>query len=230
MLPRIWQIEAVRMVELPFTRDQFFQVFADYNAACWPAVVVAYAAAAAIVVMVGRPGPRTGRFVAAILAGMWIWVGIVYHGLFFSRINTAAYIFAGAFVLQGALFAAYALGRNRLRFEQPGRLRRVAGWLMIAYAMVAYPVIGLLAGETWPALPLFGVTPCPLLIFTFGLMLLAGGVRWWLWIVPLVWSVIGGSAALLLAVPQDWALLGSALLVLAIAARDRVAAGAGGAT
>ena len=215
------------MGELPFTRDEFFQVFAAYNTACWPAALLAYAAALAVIALVRRPRSGSGRIVAGILAGLWVWVGVVYHGLYFSRINVAAYLFAGAFVLQGILFAVHALSDGGLRFERPDRLRRVAGWLMIAYAMVAYPVIGLMAGELWPALPLFGVTPCPLLIFTLGLMLMARGVRWWLWIVPLVWSAVGGSAALFLSVPQDWALIASALVVLALAARDRIAAASG---
>ncbi len=211
------------MGELPFTRGEFFEVFAAYNSACWPGAILAYAAAMAVIAIVGRPHPQSGRIVAAILAGMWVWVGIVYHGLYFSRINPAAYLFAGAFVLQGGLFAVHALFGGGPRFDRPGRLRQVVGWLMIAYAMVAYPIIGLLAGEAYPALPLFGVTPCPLLIFTFGVMLMDRGTHWWLWIVPLVWSAIGGSAALLLSVPQDWALLVSAFVVLALVARDRVA-------
>ena len=42
---------------------------------------------------------------------------------------------------------------------------------------------------------MFGVTPCPVTIFTFGLFLLT--VRrfsYWLLIIPFVWSLIGGSA------------------------------------
>lgn len=86
---------------------------------------------------------------------------------------------------------------------------------MVAYAMLAYPLIGLLSGERLAELPLFGVSPCPLLILTFAPMILATQVPWWLWIVPLLWSAIGGSAAVLLAVPQDWALPVSAVAALA---------------
>jgi len=92
---------------------------------------------------------------------------------------------------------------------------------MIVYALIAYPLIGLAAGERYPAMPLFGVTPCPLLIFTFGLMLWASCGRWWLWIVPLLWSAIGGSAAFLLSVAQDWALPVAAIVVLLILWVDR---------
>ena len=34
--------------------------------------------------------------------------------------------------------------------------------------MLLFLLIGMAAGETYPAMPFFVVTPCPLLIFTFG--------------------------------------------------------------
>lgn len=229
MLPRIIVFEGVGALhELPFTRDQFFQVFADYNGAVWPAAIVAYAAAIAILALAGSPGTRARRAAAAILAGMWAWVGLVYHGLFFSQINGAAYVFAGAFLIQGGLLARHVVRGTGLGFRRASRRRLFIGWSMVAYATLAYPVIGVLAGETWPAVPLFGVTPCPLLIFTFGVMLMAENIRWWLWVIPMSWALIGGSAALLLAVPQDWALLLSGLIVLAFLVRGRDAATADG--
>jgi hypothetical protein len=82
-------------------------------------------------------------------------------------------------------------------------------------------LFGLAVGETYPALALFGVAPCPLLIFTFGLFSWSTGARWWLWPVPLAWSMIGGSAVILLSVPQDAALTLSALAALLIAIIDR---------
>ncbi|MDQ7813119.1 DUF6064 family protein, partial [Brevundimonas sp.] len=87
--------------------------------------------------------------------------------------------------------------------------------------VLVYPLIGVLSGERYAEMPLFGVTPCPLLIFTFAVMILAARVPWWLWIVPLLWSAIGGSAAVLLSVPQDWALPLFALAAVAIARTDR---------
>jgi hypothetical protein len=72
---------------------------------------------------------------------------------------------------------------------------------------------------------MFGVTPCPVTIFTFGLLLLTvRSVPRWLFVVPFVWSLIGGSAAILLNVPQDWLLLVSGCITVPlIVFRDRQA-------
>jgi hypothetical protein len=194
---------------LPFTVDQFFAVFVRYNAAIWPAQVAAYAAGVAALVLALRGGPSAGRWVASVLAAMWLWTGIGYHLLHFAPINPAAGLFGAAFALQGALFALAALRRRWLGFDAP-----VAGWragfgiFLAGYAGVLYPLLGRLMGHPWTEIPSFGVTPCPMTIFTFGLLLLARPKPpWWLLVVPAAWSVVGGSAAVLLAVPQDWMLL-----------------------
>lgn len=208
---------------LPFTRDQFFAVFAAYNAATWPAAILAYPLPLAALWFAWRGGLGAGRWVGAVLAVMWAWVGLIYHGLFFADINPAALGFAAAFLVQAALFAGHAWTRRGLEFGSRSRLRTIAGAAMILYALILYPLIGLAAGERYPAMPLFGVTPCPLLIFTFGLMLWARRPAKWLWIVPLAWAIIGGSAAVLLSVPQDWALPVAAVVSLAILMLDRPA-------
>ncbi len=190
---------------LPFTRDAFLDVFADYNAALWPAAVAAYLAAAVSVVLVLRHPEHAGRPVGWLLALMWAWTGIAYHGLYFSGINPAAYVFAGLFVLQAVLFAL--AGGRGLRFGRVRGGRAVAAAALILYAGVLYPLVGLVAGHAAAELPLFGITPCPLTIFTFGILLLAtppAPLR--LLAVPFLWAVVGGSAAILLGIPQDWVL------------------------
>jgi hypothetical protein len=204
---------------LPFSREQFFDIFAAYNAAIWPAAIAAYPLAFAAIVLAWRGTRQGSSGVAAILALMWAWVGIIYHGLYFSQINPVARGFATAFLLQAGLFAFYAL-RDGLEFKPPTRIRAIVGAILMSYAMIAYPLMGLFLGEQYPAVPLFGIAPCPLLIFTFGLLLWASCTRWWLWLIPLVWSIIGGSATIVLSVPQDWALPLSAVVVMLIKILD----------
>ena len=206
---------------LPFTRQQFFETFAAYNAATWPAAILAYPLALIALFAAWRGTARSGRTVSLILTLMWGWVGIAYHGVYFSQINPIARLFSGAFLLQALLFTLAAAGGRGLEFGPRGHLRSIAGGSMIFYAMIVYPLIGLATGERYPAMPLFGVTPCPLLVFTFGLMLWATCARWWLWIVPLLWGAVGGSAAVVLSVPQDWALPVSAVVALLVLLKDR---------
>jgi len=208
---------------LPFTREQFFGIFVEYNAQAWPVPVVAYLLGFAMVALLLRPSRPAGRIIGGALAAMWIWTGIAYHAVHFSAINKAAYAFAGLFVLQGVLLLYFGVARDRLRFEMhvDTDTPSAFGWALIAYALIVYPLVGLWNGHRLSGLPMFGITPCPVTLFTFGVMLLAAPpLPRCLLVVPITWSLIGGSAAFLLGVPQDWLLLFSGVAtVLAIRSR-----------
>lgn len=193
-------------IALPFTRDAFLDVFASYNEAVWPAHVVAYGLAAICLLALVREEQRFQRPAAMALAAMWLWTGIVYHGIYFAPINGAARLFAAFFVIEGVWLLAVACGRGGLGFHRRGGIRGVAGAALIVYATILYPVAGALAGDVWPRVPAFGITPCPLTLFTLGLLLFtrrAGG----LWVAPLFWSAASGSATLRLGMVQDSMLL-----------------------
>lgn len=199
---------------LPFTHAQFLEVFARYNMNVWPAQALAYLLGLAIIVALLRPSARAGRFVAAGLGAMWLWTGIAYHGLHFSEINKAAFVFAALFVIEGLLLSRAGV-LKAFRFGSPVNASAWLGWGLIVYALVVYPLLGLWAGLRYPQMPMFGITPCPVTIFTFGVFLLAAApVPRWLLVIPVIWSLIGGSAAFLLQVPQDWLLLFSGLSVI----------------
>jgi hypothetical protein len=71
-------------------------------------------------------------------------------------------------------------------------------------------------GHFYSAAPMFGVTHCPVTIFTLGLLLMTRTRPSSLMIVPVLWSLIGGTVAFLLQVPQDWLLLVSGPLATAL--------------
>jgi hypothetical protein len=154
------------------------------------------------------------------LAAMWAVNGIGYHLLHFTPINPAARLFAVLFLAQAALLAVSSyVWRHSIIFD-PGRsLVTTLGFLLMLFALIGYPALGLLAGHRYPAVPMFGIAPCPTTIFTIGVLMLGDWkVARWLLIVPVLWSFIGGSAAVLLDVPQDYALILSGILVVVIAA------------
>jgi len=207
---------------LPFTRDLFVAVFAAYNEAMWPARVVAPLIGAGIAAQALRQARRGDRWSAAGLALMWLWTGVAYHGIYFSRINPLATAFGVLFVAQGLLLLRAAVQQDRLVFGSPGGPTAWLGWALVTYALVGYPLVGLMAGQSAAELPSFGITPCPVVLFTLGMLLLTTApVPRALLAIPWLWSLIGGSAAIVLAMPQDWPLGLGFVTIPWILVRDR---------
>jgi hypothetical protein len=203
-------------VDLPFTIDQFLDVFARMNGAIWPAQLGAHLLGAAALVLALRGGAAAVRAVPALLAGAWAFVGVVYHLLFFAPINPAAWLFGAAFLFQAVLFSE-AAARRRLTFGWAASPRGWVGLAVVAYAAVIYPALGAALGHAWPRAPVFGVAPCPTTIFTFGVLLLARGpVPRRLLVVPLLWALLGASAALHLNVREDLGLVVAGVLATAL--------------
>ena len=206
---------------LPFTRAEFLSIFAAYNTGVWPLQVLACLIGLVIVVVLARGSPGNGRIVGAGLAAMWFWTGIAYHWAYFSAINPAAFVFGALFVLQGVLLLHAALVQRRLEFGMSRGPMAWAGWTLVGYASLAYPLIGIWAGHGYPELPMFGITPCPVTLFSVGVLMLARpAAPWWLALIPLVWSLVGGSGAFLLDIPQDWVLFASGVAALVMVARS----------
>ena len=204
-------------MQLPFTHDQFLDVFGAYNRALWPAAILIWLLTAAAMVALYRRGPRASRLVAAVLAFHWGWAGIAYHLAFFRSINPAATLFGAVFVLQAALFLWRGVLGSKLSFQPTSSFWGRVGGALIAYSLL-YPALGLALGLAYPRFPSFGV-PCPTAILTVGLLLLAPRreVRL-LGAIPVLWAAVGGSAAVLLNIRADFALVVAGLLLLLFAA------------
>lgn len=201
---------------LPFSRQEFLEVFGRYNVAVWPAQLLLYAVALVIVALILRR--ERPSVVFALLATLWLWTGVVYHLLFFNEINPAARYFGIAFIAQAVLLLS--TDRRQLASGEGGTpIARSTGKVLIAYALFGYPLIGYLAGQTYPTVVTLGL-PCPTTIFTIGVLLIAlrqPPVR--LLAIPILWAIIGTFAATALSMPQDYGLsvagLGAAVRLLA---------------
>jgi hypothetical protein len=214
---------------MPFTAEQFFGVFAAYNAAIWPAQLALALLAFGVAAAAALGGRTRSRIVVVTLAGLWIWTGLVYHVRFFAEVNPAANLFGALFVAQGLLFL-HAASQNSITFRfRPGP----PGWLgavLALYALVIYPLVGRSLGHLYPAAPTFGA-PCPVTIFTLAILLWTDKppppLR--LLAVPVAWSFIGGSAVLAFGMVEDamMVLAGIGVLMLTVRARshDRARAG-----
>jgi hypothetical protein len=148
-------------MKIPFTVEQFFDIFGTYNTAIWPAQVVAYMFGIIALGLALRENKLSSRIISGILALFWIWMGVFYHIVHFSVINPAARIFGLFYVLQGVLFFLIGTILGRLSFRFNYKPLPILGACFILYAMVIYPLLGLAFGHSYPRVPLFGVAPCP---------------------------------------------------------------------
>jgi len=200
--------------------EQFFSMFARANAAVWPMELVWYAAAIAAVVLAFRPVRTSSQLSAGFLAVYYVWLGIVFFGVFYSPINDHALAVGAMFVLGGALWLIAGVVRQELQFQARWDLLGAIGGAFVLYGLAVHPVIGMFGSHFFPAAPVFGLAPCPSAIFTVGLLLWTRRrVPMYVVVVPLVWLLAQTPAeALALGVVADVGrpivgIVGTALLV-----------------
>lgn len=187
----------------PFTSKQFFDVLVDYNESVWPAQLVWVTLALLAIALTLRGSARADRTIAAILSLLWLWMGIVYHWLFFVSINPAAVVFGAAFVVEGILLLIYGFRKGGLRFAMEPDVFGIVGGCFAFYALVLYPIFAVLLEHRYPEQPTFGL-PCPGTIFTMGILLWGRPrVPWVLVVIPVLWSIIGSSAVGYFGVIED---------------------------
>lgn len=190
---------------LPYTAEIFFSSFEQYNRALWPLPLLAFALGVAGLLLTFRPARHGDRAIAAALAAAWLWTGYGYHYLHFATINFAAPIYAALFILEGLLLVWTGVVRDRIAFRfRPD----VVGWsgLILALAgLLAWPLAdGLAYG--WAGVRLVGLAPGATAVFTLGMLLLTERrTPLHLALMPLLWTLVAGATAWILAVPQDLA-------------------------
>ena len=208
-------------MRVPFTVDQFFAVFAQYNDAVWPAQLLLLLLAIVAVALVVWPRAQSEAIVSGILAILWAWLGLVYHLMFFSRINPLAYVFAAVSVLAAVGFLWCGVVWRRVRFARPVGWRGWTGVSLLIYALLIYPALSWFSGHSYLASPTFGL-PCPTTIFTVGLLaFMTAPFPRLLFVVPVLWSFVGGQAAFVLSVPQDFGLLVAGVVGVILASSSR---------
>lgn len=199
---------------LPFTLDQFLDVFRRYNLAVWPAqwILITIGVAAIALAIDGRR--VSSRWVSAILAVLWLWMAAVYHLAVFSTINRAALVFAVAFAVQSAFFAWMAIRGPTISYRPQSTVSMTLGAMLLAYALLFYPAIGYAFGHVYPLAPTFGV-PCPTTIFTLGLIVWGcNSLPRRILVVPLAWALVATSAAVNLSMVEDFGLPVAAIAVI----------------
>ena len=201
-------------MNIPFTIDQFFQILRQYNLSVFPMQIVLNLFALSAVILALKKKKYSDKYISITLGFLWLWMGIVYHYLFFTRINPAANIFAIFFVLQGSIYIYFGGVKDKLTFGFKKDWIGAIGIVFIVYALIIYPIFGILLGHTYPDNPTFGL-PCPTTIFTFGMLLLVvKKIQFYFVVIPFLWAIIGLSAAINIRVYEDFGLIVSGVLGL----------------
>ena len=199
-------------MKLPFTLEQFLDIFRQYNISVWPVqVFLVVLALVATYFLIFRKS-YSDKIIVFVLAFLWLWMGIVYHLIYFSSINKAAILFGSLFIIQGLLLFYFGIMKDKLKFQF--RLNRygITGMALIMFALIVYPLLGYWLGHAYPDSPTFGL-PCPTTIFTFGILLFSSSrIPFSVIIIPAIWSIIGFSAAISLGMKEDTGLLIAGLI------------------
>ena len=194
-------------MKLPFTIEQFLSVFANYNQSVFPMQIVLNLLAFFAILILFLKQKYSSKIIAFILSLFWLWTGLVYHIMFFSSINKAAYFFGSLYIVQAMLFFIFGVVKEKLNFQFNKNINGITGLILIIYALVIYPVLGYLFGHIYPQSPTFGA-PCPITIFTFGILFLTTNkIPMYLILIPLLWSLVGLSAAINLRITEDFGLV-----------------------
>jgi hypothetical protein len=209
-------------MKTPFTAEEFLTVFRNYNESIFPMQIIFYLFGFVVIYFIFKSSPLSGKIISVILSFLWFWMGVVYHIVFFTAINKAAWLFGIIFILQGTLVLTISVFQDKLSFKYHNGSYGVTAFIMVSFALIIYPVIGYALGHRYPSSPTFGL-PCPITIFTFGLLLLDNKkYPLIILIIPFAWSVIGFIAAINFGILEDTALLTSGLLTVpAIIIRNR---------
>jgi hypothetical protein len=210
-------------MKFPFTTEEFYQVFVAYNTTVFPIQIFLNLLALTVILYAVRRKSFSDLFISFILSFLWLWIGVIYNLIFFSKINPAANIFAVLFIIQGLLFIYAGVIKNKLSFQFRKNCIGITGTILILYALIIYPLLGILFGHTYPANPTFGL-PCPTTIFTFGMLLWSSKkIPVYIIILPFIWSLMGFSAAINLGVYEDFGLLAAGVVsvVLILVSNNR---------
>ena len=184
--------------------NEFLAMFERGNAAIWPMQLVWYASAAAMVSLALWPVHRASQLICLLAAAYFEWMGIVFFGV----IESGMTLWVAVFILEALLLLVAGLVRRDLVFAPRSSLASVLGAVFMFYALVAYPIIGMLGGHPLRALPMFGLAPCPTVIFFFGLLLWARPpTPRYVLLLPLAWALNAAPLNLAMGNVPDFVLI-----------------------
>jgi hypothetical protein len=191
---------------IPFSRETYFRLFERYNIGVWPAPIVGLAWGFISLFAVRRPEDWGRRAAVLMIAACWLWVGWAFQVGWYAPLSWTGIYFGIGFGLQGVLMAAMIRRIRPVPSTAPSIAevpwdRRVA-LVILLFALLVQPLLGLFSGRPWYGLEVFGSAPDPTVLATLGMLLMIRHpLRWLLSIIPLIWCLISGATLFVLSVP-----------------------------
>jgi hypothetical protein len=197
---------------LMFSSRSYYRLIESYNAAIWPAHLLALVAGVIVIGAIARPHQHLQRSGALVLAAAWGWVAWAYHLERYAEINTAAPYFAATFAVQALLLCWLAYRPANAANAAPAPQRVALG--MTGLAIFAYPLLALARdnGE-WHQAEVFSIVPDPTVVATLG-VLLAWRAPAIFWLIPVSWCLVSGATLMELKINHAWLLPVLALTAL----------------
>ena len=193
--------------------DDFFSTLQSYNETFWPMTIITFLLGILIVYLVVRKSENSSKIISALLSFLWIWSGIVFFVIYYGPMDVEFlgltmpgvwYLGGILFLIQGFLFLFFGVVKSSSSFKFSRDMSSVVGALMIVYAMVIYPIIGFLSGYGYPRYPIFGTAPCPLTIFSIGLLQWSDRkIPLVIVVIPFIWALMGIMPVLALNIWAD---------------------------
>lgn len=193
---------------LLFSPRTYTRLFELHNLEWWPLLLVTLALGLVLFALAWHGGARTARAALALLGAAWLWVAWAWQLERYAPINWAAEHFAWAWAAQGVLLLmAAAFPRSR----PAGRRQRLAGLLLLGYAVALHPLWAPGLERGWAQSEIFGMAPDPTALATLG-VLLALRMPLGVYGLPVAWCLLSGATLWAMAAPEFWvAPLGAAL-------------------
>ena len=183
--------------------ETWLSTYASYNSAFFPIHILFYVIAiAAFVFTLLRPGAIANIIMKSVLTLLWAWTGALFFILHYGPHNTAGYTFGVVFLILTIMFIT-DIFLKKLDFDPKHNKNYTYVCIgLVAWAAVAYPILSLALGRSWPAMAAFPITPGPLVIFTSGVLLLTlKESHTWFFGIPFIWALVQGIGA-----PTYWGL------------------------
>ena len=176
---------------MDITLEQLMEAAAQFNQMIYPAQWAAMLLAVAAVVFAFVKKAYSNALILGIsilfflMNALAFWLPAGLQGYSNGFLYMAIFILEAGFLLCAAV-------EDELHFHFELTPFSIIGLVFIIYALVGYPLVGLLVGRSYPGLIFSPLFPCPLNIWFVGMLLLTEKpVPRYVMIIPFIWGLVG---------------------------------------